>query len=74
MWEQIISSVGNLFICSHLMNPSSIIHHYFIKKKVRIRFSSKISLKISYSRDINLGLLSTKSDQNFQNVVYLLLS
>ena len=27
MQKQIISFVGNLFICSHLMNPSSIIHH-----------------------------------------------
>ena len=31
-----------------------------------MRFSSKIPNNISYSQEINLGLLPTKSGQNFQ--------
>ena len=39
-----------------------------------MRFSSKIPYNFSYSWEIKLRLLSTKSAQNVQNVVYLLLS
>ena len=39
-----------------------------------MRFSSKIPYNFSYSWEIKLRSLSTKSAQNFQNVVYLLLS
>ena len=73
MREQIISSVGKLFNVS-IFNISSLVHLNWKKKNVLMRFRFKIPYNFSYSWEIKLRSLSTKSAQNVQNVVYLLLS